>query len=92
MRKADKLEVVIPVGIQQGIGSAVNDNVEVRNDGNNYVLRKFEPHCVFCEAELGLLSFKEMFICQKSFKTTYVTLTRPFPCRFAQMYVRSIDI
>jgi transcriptional pleiotropic regulator of transition state genes len=63
-RKVDHLgRITIPVGIRKALHVKEFDSVEMFVDGEDFVLRKYKEHCVFCSNREDLLDFKEKKIC-----------------------------
>lgn len=65
IRKVDELgRIVIPIELRRTLDIAERDELEIFMDGENIVLRKFEPFCVFCASNYGLVSYKGKNVCQ----------------------------
>lgn len=49
VRPVDALgRVVIPVELRRTLGIKTEDSLEVFVDGQNIILKKYEPTCIFC--------------------------------------------
>lgn len=49
VRKVDELgRIVLPIELRRTLDIAEKDALEIYVDGNNVVLRKYQPACVFC--------------------------------------------
>lgn len=66
VRKVDELgRIVIPVGLRKKFNIQDNvDLVEIFNDGDMIIIKKYEPSCMFCHEENDLISYKEHKICK----------------------------
>ena len=68
VRKVDDLgRVVLPKELRQMLGIEKSETmdacVEIFVDGENIVLKKYEPACMFCGEAKGVVSFKGRLIC-----------------------------
>lgn len=49
VRKLDSLgRIVLPIELRRTLGLAEGDGIEIFVDGENVILRKYQPMCVFC--------------------------------------------
>lgn len=49
VRKIDLLgRIVVPAETRNALNIKIGDPVEIFQDGNNIVLRKYAPGCIFC--------------------------------------------
>lgn len=71
VRKVDELgRLTIPKEIrkQLNIKDSV-DSFEMFTDGNNLILRKYSPSCIFCNCfDMDLVTFKGMNVCKECIK------------------------
>jgi len=66
VRKVDELgRIVLPIELRRSMDIADKDPLEIFVDGNNMVIRKYIPTCIFCGAYDGIESFKGRNICPK---------------------------
>ena len=64
VRKMDELgRIVLPIELRRTFGISENDALEIFVDGNNIVLRKYEPSCIFCGNSKDVFIFKGKSIC-----------------------------
>lgn len=64
IRKVDELgRVVLPIEIRRTLDIAERDELEIFMDGDQIVLQKFQPTCVFCGSGRGLVTFEDKNIC-----------------------------
>lgn len=69
VRRVDDLgRIVIPMEIRKIFNIDQRDSLEIFTDGNNIVLRKYEPQCIFCGQAENVKVFKNRNICQDCIK------------------------
>lgn len=65
VRKVDELgRVVIPIELRRTHSIDERDSVEIFVDGDQIVLRKYEPACVFCGNASDVARFKGKNVCR----------------------------
>ena len=70
IRKIDNLgRLCLPVEIRRILGLKLNTPVEFYLDGENVVIRKYEPSCVFCGEADNTVKFGDKLICPKCLET-----------------------
>ena len=63
IKKIDDLgRLVIPKEIRTAL-DIEKDNVEFYMEGDTLIVRKWNPHCVFCGGTDGLVEYKGKLIC-----------------------------
>lgn len=66
VRKVDELgRIVLPIELRRTLDIDVKDALEIYVEGNQIILQKYEPDCVFCGDSKDVLRFKEKNICRK---------------------------
>ncbi len=66
VRRVDGLgRIVIPKEIRRVNGIQYGDPMEILIDGDNIVLHRYEPGCIFCDRTDEIITFKGKKICQK---------------------------
>ena len=66
VRKLDELgRIVLPIELRRTLKLAERDAVEIFVDGENIVLHKYEPNCIFCDDSKHLIQYKDKMICTK---------------------------
>lgn len=66
VRKVDELgRIVLPIELRRTLGIAEKDALEIYVDGENIVLKKYEPACIFCNNAKDIIIFKNRNICSK---------------------------
>jgi len=69
VRQLDTLgRIVIPVELRRTMGIAVKDSLEIFVDGDQIVLKKYQPSCIFCGNAKDAISYKGHLICSKCLK------------------------
>ena len=64
VRKVDELgRVVIPIETRRTLGLNEKDQVEIFIDGENIILKKYEPSCIFCNEMNNVINYKGKIIC-----------------------------
>jgi transcriptional pleiotropic regulator of transition state genes len=66
VRKVDELgRIVIPVELRRTLNIDVKDALEIYVDGDQVILKKYEPACIFCGDARDVVNYKSKNICQK---------------------------
>ncbi|AAK79903.1 transcriptional pleiotropic regulator of transition state genes [Clostridium acetobutylicum] len=69
VRKLDSLgRVVIPKELRRTFNIAEKDALEIYVDGEQIVLKKYNPACVFCGEASDVINYKGKKICKKCLK------------------------
>ena len=64
VRKPDELgRLVIPMELRKTMAIDENTGLEIFTDGDNIVLRKYQPGCAFCGSFDGLVTMDGKRIC-----------------------------
>ena len=64
VRKVDELgRIVIPMELRRTLGIAEKDAVEIFVDGEQIVMKKYNPSCIFCGEARNVISYKGKNIC-----------------------------
>lgn len=65
VRKIDELgRIVLPMELRRTMDINYRDALEILVDGENIVLRKYKPSCVFCDNAKNVLNYKGKNVCQ----------------------------
>lgn len=65
VRKVDELgRVVLPIELRRNLNIEEKDALEIYVDGNNVILKKYEPDCIFCGNANDVVNFKGKNICE----------------------------
>ena len=64
VRQMDSLgRIVLPIELRRTLDIAQKDSLEIFVEGNQIILKKYEPTCVFCENSRDIVSFKGKNVC-----------------------------
>ena len=64
VRKVDELgRIVLPIEMRRVLDISEKDTVEIYVEGENIILRKFQPFCVFCGSSEKTVSYRDKHIC-----------------------------
>ncbi len=64
VRKVDELgRVVIPIELRRTLGIDERDSLEIYVDGDQIILKKYEPACIFCGNAKNVRNFRDKMIC-----------------------------
>jgi AbrB family transcriptional regulator, transcriptional pleiotropic regulator of transition state genes len=65
VRRVDELgRVVIPIELRRTLEIAEKDALEIYVDGEQIILKKYQPACIFCGNAKDVDNFKGKNICQ----------------------------
>lgn len=65
VRKVDELgRIVIPVELRRTLNIDVKDALEIYVDGDQVILKKYEPACIFCGDARDVINYKSKNICK----------------------------
>jgi transcriptional pleiotropic regulator of transition state genes len=67
VRKLDNLgRIVVPIELRKILGIEIRDSIEIYTEGDQIILRKYAPGCVFCgEAKDIVIQRSGKMICRK---------------------------
>ena len=69
VRKVDELgRIVLPIEMRRTLDISEKDALEIFADGENIVLRKYQPACIFCDNAKNITNFKGKNICSDCLK------------------------
>lgn len=69
VRKVDDLgRVVLPIELRRNLGIDIKDPLEIYVDGDQVILKKYEPTCIFCGEGKDIKSFDGKNICPSCIK------------------------
>ena len=64
VRKVDQLgRIVLPIELRNTMDISEKDALEIYVDGNQIILKKYEPSCIFCGNAKNVENFKGRNIC-----------------------------
>ncbi len=60
--------ILIPIKMRKAFGinnDGINDStVEILTEGDSIIIKKFEPHCLFCNSSDNLVFYENKNICK----------------------------
>lgn len=66
VRKVDELgRIVLPIELRRTLGIDIKDSLDISVNGEQIILSKYQPSCVFCGSAKDVKTFKEKKVCQK---------------------------
>ncbi len=70
VRKVDELgRIVVPIELRRTMDIAVKDTLEIFVEGDQIVLKKSPPACIFCENVKDVISYKGKMVCKECLRT-----------------------
>ena len=65
VRKVDNLgRIVLPVELRRTLGIDIHSDVEIYVDGDQVILKKYLPCCIFCGDADDVIMYKDKRICR----------------------------
>lgn len=65
VRKVDELgRIVIPIEVRRSLGVEIKDSLEIYVEGEQIILKKYEPACIFCGNARNVENYKGKLICK----------------------------
>ncbi|WP_346935353.1 AbrB/MazE/SpoVT family DNA-binding domain-containing protein [Clostridium sp.] len=69
VRKVDQLgRIVLPIELRRTLGIDIKDPLEIYVDGDQVILKKYEPTCIFCGEGKDIKTFDGKNICPSCIK------------------------
>lgn len=66
VRKVDELgRIVLPIELRRTLDIEERDALEIYVDGDQIILKKYEPACIFCGNARNVVNYKGKNICKK---------------------------
>ena len=66
LRRVDEVgRIVIPIELRRTLDIAEKDALEIYVDGEQIILKKYEPACIFCGDARDVINYKGKNICKK---------------------------
>jgi len=70
VRKVDDLgRIVLPIELRRTLSIDEKDPLEIYVNGDNIILKKYEPTCVFCGRTENIVNFKDKKVCESCVHT-----------------------
>ncbi|WP_315115972.1 AbrB/MazE/SpoVT family DNA-binding domain-containing protein [uncultured Clostridium sp.] len=65
VRKVDELgRIVIPIELRRTLDIEIKDSLEIFVDGEQIILKKYNPSCIFCGDAKNVKHYKGKIVCQ----------------------------
>lgn len=65
VRRVDELgRIVIPIELRRTLDIKEKDSLEIFTDGNQIILKKYNPACIFCGEAHDVVSYKGKNVCK----------------------------
>lgn len=65
VRQLDTLgRIVIPIELRRTMGIATKDSIEIFVEGDQIILKKYQPCCIFCGDASNVVNYKDKLVCQ----------------------------
>ncbi len=65
VRQLDTLgRIVIPIELRRTMDIAVKDTLEIFTEGDQIILKKYHPCCIFCNEANDVVPYKGKLICK----------------------------
>lgn len=69
VRKVDELgRIVIPIELRRTLNIEEKDPLEIYVDGEQILLKKYQPACIFCGDARDVIDIKGKKVCKKCLK------------------------
>lgn len=64
VRRVDELgRIVVPIELRRSLDIGDRDTVEMYLEGENIIIRKYQPSCVFCGTTNDITLYREKMLC-----------------------------
>ncbi|WP_125153055.1 AbrB/MazE/SpoVT family DNA-binding domain-containing protein [Clostridium rectalis] len=65
VRRVDELgRIVIPIELRRTLDIEIKDSLEIFVDGEQIILKKYSPSCIFCGNAKDVINYKGKNICK----------------------------
>ena len=65
VRKVDELgRIVLPIELRRTLSIEIKDALEIYVDGEQIILKKYEPSCIFCSDARNVVNYRGKNICK----------------------------
>lgn len=70
VRRVDELgRIVIPIELRRTLDIAEKDALEIYVDGEQIILKKYQPACIFCGDARDVVNYRGKNICESCLQT-----------------------
>lgn len=75
VRKVDSLgRIVLPIELRRVLDIPVQSDLEIYVDGEEIILKKYIPNCIFCGGTTQLVSYEDKNVCSHCAEKLAATL------------------
>lgn len=65
VRQLDTLgRIVIPIELRRTMGIATKDSIEIFVEGDQIILKKYQPCCIFCGDASDVVTYRDKLVCK----------------------------
>lgn len=65
VRQLDTLgRIVIPIELRRTMGIATKDSIEIFVEGDQIILKKYQPCCIFCGNASDVVNYRDKLVCK----------------------------
>ena len=65
IRKVDELgRIVLPIELRRTLDIVEKDAIEIYVDGDQVILKKYLPCCIFCGSKEELATYDDKYVCR----------------------------
>ena len=65
VRQVDELgRIVLPIELRRTMNINTKDSMEIYTDGNQIILKTYEPACIFCNTASDIIQYNGNNICK----------------------------
>ena len=69
VRRVDELgRIVLPIELRRTLDIGEKDALEIFAEGEQIILKKYQPTCIFCGEANGVINYKGKQICKSCIK------------------------
>lgn len=69
VRKVDELgRITLPIELRRTLSIDIKDPLEIYVEGEQIVIKKYEPSCIFCGNAKDIMNYKGKNICKSCLK------------------------
>ena len=66
VRKLDDLgRIVIPIELRRTMDIGLRDTLEIFVEGDEIILKKYHPACIFCNDARDFIHYKDKLVCRR---------------------------
>ena len=58
------IRIVIPIELRRTMGIATKDSIEIFVEGDQIILKKYQPCCIFCGDASDVVTYRDKLVCK----------------------------